>query len=308
MKAVILLAVYNGATFLRAQLDSIRTQTDTDFTVYMQDDGSSDDSLSILRSCCETDERFILSPDGGRHLGAASNFFDLLLHAPQADLYFFCDQDDIWRPDKLQCIKSTMKDAAGHYGKNTPLLVHSDAALTDEVSSGTHDSFFRHQKWDPDAVSIEKLLVQNNVTGCTMAINDPLRQIIKKASRLPGSFHDWFIAQTASAFGHIIFIDAPLIFYRQHDSNTIGASRKNIPGRIIASLSGNGKARIRLTYTMADALYNAYSDLLPAESKRKICTYLSTGTKCKPARIYALIKGGYLMQSPVLRIGQMIFC
>ena len=205
MKTVVLLTAYNGSKHLPALLDSLKNQTDPDFSVLLQDDGSEDETVSILTDLCKSDPRFSFGSEQGQHLGAAGNFLSLVRQT-DADYVLMCDQDDIWEPEKIAVLKQAIMEMEAEYGADTPLLVHSDCSLISEEGDLIGDSFFRHQGWDPKAVTLPPLLVQNNVTGCTLIMNAPLRKLIAAHARAKDLFmHDWFIALTAASFGKIRF-------------------------------------------------------------------------------------------------------
>ena len=309
MKTVILLTAFNGERFLPAQLDSLTAQTDPDFTVLMQDDGSSDSTPQILEKYASSDPRFTFGGEQGRRFGAKGNFLSLIRQA-QGDLFLFCDQDDIWKPDKVSALKSAMSAAEESAAPGTPVLVHSDCCVIGEDGSLLHGSFFRHQGWDPSAVSLQRLLVQNNVTGCAAAINRPLRDLAARYGKADRIFmHDWFLALTAASFGRVVFLDRPLTLYRQHAANSIGASASGQVTRGFRALAGlkKGKDRILLTYSNASSFLDMFGGALPGPSADIIKAYLSTRSLAKPRRLFRVFRGGYVMQSPVTRAGQLFF-
>lgn len=302
----VLLACYNGEKYLPQQLLSLRRQDDPAFSVLMQDDGSTDKTPALLQAAA--DERFLLAEEGGRHLGAVGNFLSLLAQCT-ADYAALCDQDDVWQPGRLSRCRQAMEQAEARHGADTPILVHSDARLVDGDGNTLHGSFFAHQGWDGSATSLHRLLVQNNVTGCTLMMNAALRRLVVSCARAEGlHMHDWFIALTAAAFGQIVFIPQPLVDYRQHTVNVMGASRAGLLRRACQALGHwqRGKARIALTYTNARAFRQAYGDALPPAAQQAVDGYLRTEHLCKPRRILAVQKGGYTMQSTITRLGQML--
>ena len=201
VKTAVLLATYNGSKHLPALLDSLLAQTDPEFTVLLQDDGSEDDTVALLTGLCAKDPRFSFGTEQGQHLGPAGNFLSLIRQT-DADYTLLCDQDDLWENDKIAVLKEAMKEMETEYGADTPLLVHSDCSLISEEGDPVGNSFFRHQGWDPNAVTLPPLLVQNNVTGCTLIMNAPLLSLIASHARAKDLFmHDWFIALTAASFG-----------------------------------------------------------------------------------------------------------
>lgn len=309
MKSAVLLAAWNGEPFLPELLTSLEKQTDPDFGVLYQDDGSEDGTASILSAAAERDGRLIPGADSGKKLGAVGNFLSLLRQA-EADRIFFCDQDDIWEPDKIAVLKKAMAEAEREAGPGVPLLIHSDCSVISETGDMLSPSFFRLQGWDPGAVSLAPLLVQNNVTGCTMVMNRPLADLILRFGNPEKMFmHDWFAALTAAAFGRVRFVDRPLTRYRQHQGNTIGASRSSLLKRGWNALRQGEKARkrIALTYTHTQAFLEACGNELPEEAARTVKAYLATRAMPKGERIREVRRLGCVMQSPVTRAGQILF-
>ena len=309
MSTVILLTTYNGSRHLPALLDSLRAQTNPDFTVLIQDDGSEDDTLSVLSALCEKDSRFSFGREQGKHLGAAGNFLSLVRQA-EADYTLLCDQDDVWEEEKVLTLKTALREMEAEYGADTPLLVHSDCSLIDENGNLTGSSFFRHQGWDPKAVTLPPLLVQNNVTGCTLIMNAPLRKLIASHAKAKDLFmHDWFIALTAASFGKIRFLPLPLTRYRQHGDNVVGASKQPLLMRGLAALGKRreAKRRILLTYTHTKVFSKIYGNLLPPEAQQTVSAYLATQHMRKLPRVLAVRRLSCVMQSPVTRLGQLFF-
>ena len=305
----VLLTAFNGAGHLPDLLDSLLAQEDPDFSVLMQDDGSADRTPDFLREIAGRDPRFTFGAEQGKHLGAAGNFLSLIRQA-DADYCLLCDQDDIWEPEKISLLKQKIRDLESQYGYGTPLLVHSDCSLIDPSGEKTGDSFFRHQGWDPNALTLPRLLVQNNVTGCTLIMNRPLRELIASHAKAKDLFmHDWFIALTAAAFGRIAFVDRPLTRYRQHGGNAIGASSKPLLLRGLDALKHRKetKRRILLTYTHTKVFRKLYEGELPEEALAVVDAYLSTQRMRKIPRVLAVYRMGCRMQSPLTRLGQVFF-
>ena len=304
----ILLAAYNGEAFLPAQLASLRAQTCTAFRVLWQDDGSTDGSAALLEALSRQDSRFLPAARQGQHLGAIGNFLSLLAQ-DDAPCSALCDQDDCWHPDKLERGLAALQAAEARYGADTPLLVHHDCRVVDSDGRELHASFFRHQGWDAQATTLPRLLVQNNVTGCTCLMNAALRRLVVQHADAQQLFmHDWFIALTAAAFGQIVCLDTPLLDYRQHGNNVMGASPTGLLRRSVDALTAPKRARerIALTYRHTRMFRQAYGSALPSGAAAILDGYLATQRMPKLRRIHALRKGGYLMQSPVTRIGQIL--
>lgn len=305
----VLLAAWNGEPYLPAQLSSLRGQSCTDFRVLWRDDGSSDGTRQLLSDMSAADGRFQPAQGPKRNLGAIGSFLTLMAQ-DDAPCTALCDQDDVWRPDKLARCLDALREAEAVFGADTPLLVHHDCRVVDADGAVLHGSFFRHQGWDGKANTLPRLLTQNNVTGCTCVMNAALRRLVTQHAQAERLFmHDWFIALTAAAFGRIVFVDEALADYRQHGANVMGASRKGLMSRAVSALKSPAKARerIALTYRHARMFREAFGEALPREAAEVIDGYLAIEGLPKMKRVAAIRRGGYWMQSTIARMGQRVF-
>lgn len=305
----VLLAAYQGERWLSAQLESLRNQTHHDLRVLMQDDGSTDGTQDVLRQAAEADGRFCMAARQGEHLGAAGNFFSLLAQS-DAPYCALCDQDDRWAPTRLERCLEAMRRAEQAWGAAVPLLVHSDCRLIDEQGRVQRESFFRHQGWNAKTVTLAPLLVQNNVTGCTVLMNEPLRRLAAELTAgrdIPK--HDWFLALLAAAFGHVTAVEEPLVDYRQHGGNAVGASREPLPVRAWRALADPKPARerIALTYRHTRLFLECCGDRLPVEARSLCERYLATQRLPRLQRVLTVQRLGCRMQSPLTRAGQLFF-
>jgi hypothetical protein len=224
-KVLILLAAYNGEKYLAEQLQSIQRQTISDWTLLVRDDGSEDHSKDIIKEFAAKDSRICLVDDEHEGRGTTKNFAALMQVAlvEGADAIFFADQDDIWLPHKLSSQLKFLQEMEAQYSAGTPLLCYSDLEVVDQHLHQIHPSFMRYEKMrhEPDN-PIHVLLTQNLVTGCSVVIN---RDLLELATPIPNgiTLHDWWLAICAAACGRIGYIDRPLVQYRQHSTNQIGA-------------------------------------------------------------------------------------
>lgn len=305
----ILMAVYNGEKYLSEQIDSILAQSESDWQLFINDDCSSDSSYEIaLKYAKEHPERIIVSRNGSPSGSACANFMGMLGRT-DAEYAMFCDQDDVWLPNKIKLTLQKMKELEKSFG-NTPLLVHTELSVTDSELSITASSFTRFQGLKPRYNSLNRLLCQNNVTGCTVMMNRVLIELVRNAPADKMLMHDWWIALAAAAFGHIGFVDESLIKYRQHGSNQLGAvnnrSLKGIAGFI--AKSGRAKERINATYNQARSFYSFYKDILSPESSAVINAYIDIPSHPKLSRTALLVKNKFLKQNFMSAAGQLIFC
>ena len=223
----ILLTTYNGSRWLPAQLDSLLSQTDRDFVIWIHDDGSSDDTLEIAEKYCKAFPGRICVADYPPAGGAKQNFFSLMRHV-EADWYFFCDQDDIWLPDKVEKSLRAILRMREKYG-DIPLAVFGDMYVADAAGKIIHPSYLQYMRRDPAQLSLRQLLRENKAAGCTMVINGRLaREALLFRNEENIVMHDWWLMLTAAALGRIGDINRPLLLYRQHGDNQIGAGRSTL--------------------------------------------------------------------------------
>jgi len=220
----IVIATFNGADFLSDQLKSLIDQSESNWTLLVQDDGSTDETLEILREFARKDERIrVLGQKQDCPGSAMGNFSSLLQSAYDqgAEYVFCCDQDDVWEPAKLELIMNHLKTLEGQ--NRAPSLVHHDLAVVGEHLEPIAGSFVERMQLSPlDESNPQRLLSRNEVTGCAMAFN---RSLLEIALPVPDQavMHDWWLALCAGFFGRLEFVPEVLVKYRQHGANTIGA-------------------------------------------------------------------------------------
>jgi rhamnosyltransferase len=220
----IVLASFNGANFLSVQLDSLIAQSESQWELLIRDDGSTDDTLNIIKDYQQKDNRIqLLDQTQGVSGSALANFSTLLSDAYEqdAEYVFCCDQDDVWEPDKLQLMLARLKQLEGKY--KAPSLLHHDLAVVNETLEPIADSFINMMRLQPsDEHNPQRLITRNEVTGCAMACNRALLEIALPISD-QAVMHDWWLALCAGYFGRLAFMPDTLVKYRQHTANTIGA-------------------------------------------------------------------------------------
>lgn len=216
----ILMATFNGERYLREQINSILTQSVTDWHLIVSDDGSSDGTIKILEEYVQCDERVRLVRRISTSPSPVSNFsklIDIGLRS-EHELFMFADQDDVWHKNKIAIMLHASKIM-----HQTPCLIHHDLEVVDKHLRTLAPSFIRWMKLTPCKPDFLKLLARNEVTGCTIMCN---RALLELACPIPSTaiMHDWWLALFAAATGYIQYIPSPLIKYRQHTHNTLGAS------------------------------------------------------------------------------------
>lgn len=218
------MSTYNGEKYLSDQINSIIRQTYSNWILVIHDDGSTDKTLDIISTFINNDSRIRLTSTN--HLGVKAAFLELCFEF-EAQYYLFSDQDDIWRPDKIQKLLSS----AAKYSTEIPLLLHSGYDTID--SFGTRFVNDKSDGMKKMTSRFEDLIMGNNVTGCTCMFNLKLRNImLKKQNELDYSkmlMHDWWLAIVAACFGKVVYLSDNLVSYRQHENNVLGAPGRNTP-------------------------------------------------------------------------------
>lgn len=227
----VLMATYNGARYLREQLDSLWGQTVQDFELVVRDDGSTDQTRELLaEEAARRPGRMRVEPFDGQRLGPKRGFARLL-ERTDADWVAFCDQDDRWLPDKLQRQIDALELLRSVHGRASPLLCSSDAAVTDAALQVVAPSYFaKHgiSVSDGRDLALARLLFRNFAIGTTTMINAPLARMCR-AMPAEAVMHDWWCALIASVAGHTVVLPQAQVLYRQHGANAVGSQLHRVP-------------------------------------------------------------------------------
>lgn len=216
------LCTYNGSRYLEEQLKSIATQTRRPDELVIRDDVSTDDTVRMAERFAETAQFSVHVDRNCKNLGSTRNF-ELAIEQCQGDIIALSDQDDVWEPRKLERMEA---EFAADPGLG---MVFSDALLTDEKLSPIgirlwRETFRRRDQREFAAGrAIEVLLQYNVVTGATMAFRSGLKPAILPIPKLTEYIHDAWIALVASMSSRVKFIPEPLVKYRQHAGQQLGA-------------------------------------------------------------------------------------
>lgn len=303
----ICLATYNGEKYIGKQLDSLLNQSYSKWVAYIRDDNSTDGTMQILKKYIQkypNKFKLITNIQGGGN--SQKNF--ALIHKwvtlnVNPDYYMFCDQDDYWLKDK---IKESVALITAY--DNIPVLGHTDLKIVDSKLHVIGESFIKYRALNPKIKDLNHLLIQNNITGCTMIWNRALNKYIDLTNNKV-AMHDWWIALIASSFGKIIFSPKPTILYRQHDDNVVGATKVNTISFIVKRIIGfnHVKETLNLALEQANAFRDVFSEKLDITSKNNITCFINLRRMKKFSRIKHAIKGNYLKQGKIQVIGELIF-
>lgn len=209
------MATYNGGRWVGEQLGSILQQLHADDEVVVSDDGSTDETLSVIASF--RDPRVRVVPGGFR--SAASNFENALRHA-RGDILTLSDQDDVWLEGRIPLIRERLS-----VPRTAVHLVALDATITDERGVPTEPSLFRKIHAGPGLL---KNIYDNTYVGCCLAFT---RELLDVALPFPRGIpmHDMWLGLLAERFGTVEFVNTPLLAYRRHGTNATTMTRRFEP-------------------------------------------------------------------------------
>lgn len=307
LAVTILLATYNGAQHLPAQLDSLLAQTFNDWRLMARDDGSTDATPAILADYqARFPDRISVVPGDGRNLGPCGNFAALMA-AADSNYFMFCDQDDVWLPEKIERTLAAMRELEGSHGIGKPLLVHTDLTVTDERLHPVQQSLWRYQHTDPSlSALLNRVLVQNYATGCTMLFNRAARDLALPIP-MAAMMHDWWLALVTAAFGRVGFVDEPLVLYRQHGVNEIGA-RGFTPGDVLRRFTRFGEARaiIRQVLRQGAAFLDRYGEHLTPPQQEMLSVYARLDSFNGLQRRWYLLKYRFFYTGLIRNLGRLM--
>lgn len=261
-----MLATYNGEKYIKEQLDSLYAQKGVEIYLLVRDDGSKDSTLTILDEYknnfgCMTILR-------GKNLGSAKCFFALIDYAvdnlSDYDYYAFCDQDDIWLDNKLLVSVDSLEKSTSQY----KCFIAKQQLVDSDLNPLPSSSIIKTNR------NLASALISSHAAGCTMVVTlDLLRMAVRYCNCLHNNdtvvLHDAIINRIAWMMNaYIQHSDQPLMYYRQHENNVVGAESsslniiKNRIKRLISS-KDNTKSRI------AANLIESFTDDIP-ENNRSI--------------------------------------
>ncbi|WP_020561110.1 glycosyltransferase family 2 protein [Thiofilum flexile] len=244
----VLLSTWNGERWLPDLLASLARQTFHNWQLLVRDDGSQDQTLKILLEWQKKHPKQVTDIISANSIGSTASF-DQLVRKSSAPYLMFCDQDDVWFPEKIELQVEALYQLEQKYGRSAPLLVHSDLAVIDENKQIISPSFWGYRGFDIKQRK-QAYLLTNVVTGCATIFN---RHAAQLAFPLPPEavHHDRWLALVCAWLGHIGALPHPTILYRQHAHNLVGAKR--------SVAAGDVHKRIDLWSQQANAFLRCFS-------------------------------------------------
>ncbi|MBQ3668665.1 MAG: glycosyltransferase [Clostridia bacterium] len=220
-RVVVLLSAYNGEKYIAQQLESLFGQEcSAQIDIIVRDDGSSDNTVSIVQSLMQEHPNLHLTE--GKNMGLVGSFFELLKDAVEQgyDYYSFCDQDDYWQSDKMQ----TAIDALSAFKE--PAMYASCSLLADESLA----PMGRTTQTQKHPITFYNSAIQNFCPGHNQVLNHQMALNAVNHTRVSHEIysHDLWITNIAATSGKIIFDNAPHALYRQHTNNQLSYGKTKL--------------------------------------------------------------------------------
>lgn len=260
-KVCVLMSTYNGEKYLREQIDSILNQENVEVDILIRDDGSTDNTLNILKEYIKKHKN--INYYTGANLRSAKSFMNLLFTAKEYNYYAFSDQDDVWDKNKLYVAVSKLKEGYDLYGGKKSIVDSELNILNieDEI---------------PVSLELGSVILRCRVSGCTMVFTKNLREKLLKYDPIVLSMHDSWVLKVAVSVGKVFFDNNKYILYRQHSNNVVGAKKSFInqfKERILNLKKRKEQTFVRLS--MAKELYNNYVDFLSKNDKENLYYFIN---------------------------------
>lgn len=308
----ILLATYNGGAYLKEQLESIAAQSVTNWRLLVGDDGSEDETVAIAKAFQKKFPKGQVSlySKESKGQGAKGNFIRLCREAT-SDYVMFCDQDDVWHPDKISKTLIRLKQMERQYTKAVPLLVFTDLVVVDQQLKELSPSFITYMNL-PRKITMNRLLIQNSITGCTVMMNKCLCDHLKQVEDVDRILmHDHFAAMIACGLGRLNFLPEATIDYRQHEHNSVGAADANSLRYLFYRMK-RGREKffndMKNSMDQAGYFYQLYKDeIVSRECSKLVCAYAKLHRKNKFYRMVFYIRNKVLKYGWLRAIMQILW-
>jgi glycosyltransferase involved in cell wall biosynthesis len=293
-RVILLLSTYNGEKYLDQQLESLLVQTHKNWVLYWRDDGSTDGTVAIMEAFAARagQGRCVYIDPSRQRCGPTTSFLTLLTAAVEKlaalDAIAFVDQDDVWLPHKLArglaALKTIPPDEPALYCAPQILV---DAALRRIGISGRA----------PRGGAFPASLTQNIATGCTVMLNRAAAALVARSRPSPSTLHDWWCYLLVTAAGGRLVQDKePVVLYRQHATNAVGAPASPVR-RAIAALR-RGPRQFMTVLRQHVAALAAQPELLSPKARDDVASLNRVLNASFIRRLAALTTPGFRRQYP----------
>jgi glycosyltransferase involved in cell wall biosynthesis len=255
MRTCILLSTYNGRKYLKDQLSSLEFQTKPVDFLIVRDDGSNDETIIILKQF-QAESKIDVKIVQGSNIGPEKSFMELMKLGLEVDAnaYFFCDQDDLWLPDKIESFVRIMNI------EGSPHLVVSGLTLVDK------DNIEIGHSRAPRKLGFGNAVLENVATGCVSGFNRSCLEMATLCNLTDPPMHDRWVYMVATLFGRASYLDKPTVRYRQHGANVVGAAHSRLSAAT-RRLSRFFKMRRVSRTQIAELALVSYRDIMPAHHR-----------------------------------------
>lgn len=295
----ILMATYNGERFVGEQIESIQHQTYQNWRLLVSDDCSSDGTLDVVKAYAAKDSRISVVSVGVRYGGAKENFFSLMRYS-YAPYFMFCDQDDVWLPEKV----AHELDEARKLSSDKPLAVYTDMKVVDENLKEIAPSFLNQERKRDIEGNLCKMLSISSVAGCTLLGNAALRDMVAETDSSAALMHDWWLSLVAASCGTIQYIDETTNLYRQHADNEVGAEAYSF----LVKVRGFRESRRKywLSCKQAAAILEEYGDCMHNDAYEVVSAYAAQLHQGRFKSLKMLSRVGLLKEGAGRLAGQIL--
>ncbi|WP_281165348.1 glycosyltransferase family 2 protein [Liquorilactobacillus sicerae] len=257
MKISVAIATYNGEHFIERQLESIKCQTQLPDEVIICDDCSQDGTVEIVKNYIRKSKLLNWKIEINRtNLGYKKNFFQLLTKVT-GDLIFLSDQDDHWKPNKIEVMAKTIQQnpSLGTLNSAISLIDQNSQPVEVALKPNFYNANFLHSTkplQNLNFFGLDNILQRNISPGCSMCITRKICDdfILLYDYSLP---HDWFLNLLSSIDNGCGFLNEPLIDYRIHSQNTLGLS-----------VDPGSAGKIKIFENLRKSKINEFSNLIEA--------------------------------------------
>lgn len=301
-KIDILMATYNSEKYIEEQLQSIINQTYKNFNINICDDLSTDDTINII-SKYKMQYNNINFNINSKNLGIINNFSQLF--ANSTALYImFADHDDVWFTNKIEITLEKMKLMEDKYSSQIPILIFTDKVVTDSNLNIISKSHNKSEKFNTNEITLNRLLMGNIASGCTMMVNKALKDICGTINT-NAIMHDYWLMLTAAAFGKIGYIDTPTMYYRQHNNNSMGAAENSFANAYKKFQTGkiNIKNTVLKNIHQAEIFLNQYNNILSDNNKYIINEFIQLKNKKNISFINSIVKHKFYKSGLLKNLG-----
>ncbi|MCG1033809.1 glycosyltransferase [Bacillus amyloliquefaciens] len=292
----ILMATFNGGKYIENQILSLQQQTYKNWKLYVQDDGSTDDTLSIIQRMKSYDERINIVNNGKTKQGAGKNFLSLVKNV-DSNYAIFCDQDDIWLENKLSSMLAYAEEK-NYSGNNMPSIIYADGYAFDDETGHIDFNGISHNHADKLK---DFLFFNGGYQGCSIMFNKAMIDIISDY-RGYIYLHDDIVSLIAHSMGEVHFLPKKLMLYRQHVEAVTGL--KSFNNSLFSKL--NSPVNFLLSkkhFLVKESFYKNYNDYLSPEVRNDFENFFKfCHANSKISQIYILLKHRYRLNNSRVKL------